>query len=154
MKKTCLIVVLFFAGSLAHADDPFAGVWVMKASASKYTGERPKVMRIVMESTPGGVHYRSETTHANDRITIAEYSADYEGSLALVTGTGGVLPPVMLKRVDANTVKASYLRGLQVVATSTRVLSRHGDVMTITTTSNNSEGHVVTNIGVYGRKGQ
>jgi len=59
--------------------------------------------------------------------------------------------PVSLKRIDRNTVEASYLRGRQVVATSRRVVSKDGRTMTITTTSPDKDGKTVTNVGVYER---
>jgi hypothetical protein len=63
----------------------------------------------------------------------------------------GLLLPVSLKRVDSNTVEASYMRGFQVVATSRRVISKDGLVMTVTTTSKDKDGNNVTNIGIYDR---
>lgn len=57
--------------------------------------------------------------------------------------------PVSLKRIDANTVEAHYMKSLEVVATSRRVVSKDGRVMTVTTTSKDKAGVSVTNVGVY-----
>jgi hypothetical protein len=67
-------------------------------------------------------------------------------------GTHGILLPVSLKRIAPNAVVASYTRGLQVVATSRRVVSNDGRVMTVTTVSRDRTGKTVTNIGVYERQ--
>jgi hypothetical protein len=66
-----------------------------------------------------------------------------------VMGSGGLLLPVSLKRLDANTVVATYKRGGQVVAISRRVVSKDGRKMTITTNSPDQLGKNVRSIGVY-----
>jgi hypothetical protein len=146
-------ILAMLTTSIAIADnDPFIGTWSMNVSASKYAANQlPKAMRIVMELAPEGVHYRSETTHVNDRTTVAEYVADYDGKLAMVVGSAGVMAPITLKRIDANTVDASYVKGMQVVATSRRELSKDGRIMTITTVTYDDRRHATTNVGVYER---
>ncbi len=69
----------------------------------------------------------------------------------MVMGTNGLLTPVALKRLTSNIVVAFYKRGFQVIATSRREVSGDGRTMTITTTSADRDGKVVTNIGVYER---
>ena len=66
-----------------------------------------------------------------------------------MVAAGGLMAPVSLQRLDERTVVASYKRGMQVVATSRRVVSRNGRVMTITTVSPDKDGRSVTNVGVY-----
>lgn len=108
-------------------------------------------MVIEMEKVGDGIRYRSRTTLANGRSTQAEYTAEYNGKETIVMGAAGMLAPVSLKRVDSNTVVASYSRALQVVATSRRVVSKNGRVLTVTTVSKDSGGNTVTNTGVYDR---
>jgi len=130
--------------------DPFAGIWRLNAQKSRYPrGECPKSMVIVMESAGEGIRYRSETSYANGNSSRAEYNAAYYGKEAIVMGSAGLLLPVSLSRPDTNTVVAKYHRGLQVVATSRRVVSKDGRTMTITTVSPNKSGKNVTSIGVY-----
>lgn len=130
--------------------DPFAGAWKLNVEKSTYPpGACPKQMIIVMETAGEGVNYRSETLYENGSLARAQYTADYSGKEAMVTGNAGVLLPVSLKKIDDNTVIASYKRGFQVVATSRRTLSPDGHVMTITTTSADKTGKTVTSIGVY-----
>ena len=56
-----------------------------------------------------------------------------------------------LKRVDTRTVEATYQRYQKTVATSTRVLSKNGKTMTVTTVSKDKPGKIVANVGVYVR---
>lgn len=154
MKK--LLASLAFSVLLAFeilaASDPFVGTWTLNLRKSKYPpGTAPKGMVIQMEPVADGIQYHSETTGANGQISQSDYIASYDGKEATVKGKVGLLLPVSLKRIDPYTVEASYVRGLKVVATSRRVVSKDGRVMTITTISKDKDGKSVTNVGVYER---
>ena len=149
----CLLVSATLSASFALGDtDPFGGVWILKVQQSRYAdGDCPKRMRIEMESVVEGVRYRSETIDKNGTSRRAEYTAGYDGREAIVTGTAGLMLPVSLKRLNSHVIVASYWRGLQVIATSRRVVSSDGRLMTITTVSRDRKGKLVTNVGVYER---
>ena len=152
MKKTALILfaVTLLLSAAAAATDPFTGKWILNVGKSKYPPNTcPKKMVIEMEPTEKGIRYRSDTTYANGNSTYSQYTADYNGKQVIVMGSRGMMYPVFLKRIDARTVVASYTKGLQVVATSRRVVSKNGRVMTVTTTSKGDDGKSVTNVGVY-----
>ena len=143
-------ILPIIAATPACDHDPFAGVWQLNPQKSKYPGATcPKRMVIVMACAGNGVRYRSETTYADGHASRSEYTASYDGKEAIVMGSGGLLLPVSLKRLDTGTVVASYMRGMQVVATSHRVVSRDGRLMTITTISPDRSGKKITTIGVY-----
>lgn len=138
------------AATPACDHDPFAGTWQLSPQKSRYPGATcPKRMVIVMACAGNGVRYRSETTYADGHASRSEYNASYDGREAIVMGSGGLLLPVSLKRLDAYTVVASYKRGGQVVATSRRVVSKDGRKMTITTNSPDPLSKNVLSIGVY-----
>lgn len=59
--------------------------------------------------------------------------------------------PVTLRRIDAHTVVATYTKEMVVVATSKRIVSKDGRIMTITTTSKSASGKATTTVGVYER---
>lgn len=149
----CALTAVALSVPLVYgATDPFVGTWRLNVRQSRYApGACPKRMVIEMEAAGDGIRYRSETTHANGNSSRSEYTAEYNGKEAIVTGTNGLMTPVSLKRVERNVVVASYMRALQVLATSRRVVSGGGRVMTITTVSKTREGKVVTNVGVYDR---
>jgi hypothetical protein len=154
MKMHMSILLLAFLATNAMAsDDPFVGKWVLDVKRSEYpAGSCPKTMVIEMETVGRGVRYKSDAVYANGRTAHSEYTADYDGNQAIVMGTRGMMLPVFLKRIDSNTVVASYTKSLQIVATSRRVISEDKRFMTVTTTSKNSSGESVTTIGVYRRQ--
>ena len=150
-RYCAIAVLLLLATGMASAlTDPFVGRWVLNPGLSKYpSGTCPRRMVIEMESAGNGIHYRSETKYANGVTAHSEYTADYNGKQSLVVGNRGMLFPVSLKRSNSHLVLASYTQGLQVVATSRRVVSKDGRRMTITTMSKNGGGADVLTVGVY-----
>jgi len=108
-------------------------------------------MTIEMTAAEHGIHYHSKTVWANGTASDADYTSGYDGQPAIVRGNRGMLLPVSLKRLGPKEVIATYIRGLQTVAVSRRVLSANGRVMTVTTTSWDESGKVLTNVGVYNR---
>lgn len=149
-KTTCILILAALATSAMGSPDPFVGKWVLDVRRSTYpAGTCPKSMVIEMEATSRGVRYRSDATFVNGRKVHSEYTADYGGNQAIVMGAHGMMLPVFLRRIDSRTVVASYTSALVVVATSRRVVSEDGRVMTINTTSKDLSGKSVKTIGVY-----
>jgi hypothetical protein len=133
------------------APDPFLGMWILDVRASHYSGNTcPKEMSIEMTREARGVHYHSHTVPRTGEPFDVDYTADYDGKPAMVTGSKGILLPVSLEREGAATI-ATYRAAFQVAATSRRVLSADNNTMTITTLSHDSMGSAVTNVGVYRR---
>jgi hypothetical protein len=151
MKKTTSILFMaILMTSAAASTDPFIGKWVLDVRRSEYpVGSCPKSMVIEMEAVGRGVRYRSDATYANGGTIHSEYTADYDGNQALVMGARGMMLPVFLKRINTRTVVASYTKVLQVVATSRRVVSEDGRIMTITTISKGESGKSLKTVGVY-----
>jgi len=134
------------------AADPFLGKWLLDVKHSKYAaGLCPAQMTIEMSAADHGTHYHSKTVWSNGSASDADYTSYYDGQPVMVRGNRGMLLPVSLKRLGPNEVMATYIRGLQTVAISRRVLSSNGRVMTVTTTSWDESGKVLTNVGVYKR---
>ena len=150
-RYCAVAVILLLATAMASAfTDPFVGRWVLNPGLSKYpSGTCPRRMVIEMESAGDGVHYRSDATYANGVTAHSEYTADYNSKQTLVMEKHGMLLPVSLKRSNSHLVLASSTKGLQVVATSRRVVPKDGQRMTITTISKDRTGADVMTVGVY-----
>jgi hypothetical protein len=146
----CFLVTSFIRGA-ELAPDLFLGKWILDPQASHYAGNScPKQMTIEMTREARGVHYQSHTVSSTGDISDVEYTAEYDRRPVMVTGTRGILLPVSLDQKDGMVV-ATYRNAFQVAATSQRSLSGDNNTMTITTTSQNSMGTNVTNVGVYKR---
>jgi len=150
-----LAAVLVFVTTTMASSDPFVGRWALVPGHSKYAaGTCPKSMVIDMQTMGAGVRYWSDTTYPNGQNAHVNYTADYNGKQALVTGSHGLLLPVSLKRIDSHTIVASYYKSFQVVATSRRVISGSGRRMTITTVSKDRSGKSVIAVGVYRKQSE
>ena len=151
--SACVIAALL--GSLyaptAPAEDLFAGTWELRPEESKYLhGDLPESMTIRLESSEQGEHYISRTVRQNKQVATAEYTAAYDGSLAMVLGDAGLLAPVSLRRIDDYTVEATYQRAFHVVARTRRVISSDGLTMTLATTDGGTNGDV--NVSVFKKR--
>jgi hypothetical protein len=145
-------VAVLLSPAILHAADPFLGKWSLDVKRSRYpVGACPKEMTIEMAKAEHGVHYHSETRLTSGGSIRADYTAEYDGKAVIVIGARGMLLPVSLKRAGPNVVIATYTSGFQTVATSRRIVSADGGVMTITTTSRDGAGKAVTHVGVYQR---
>ncbi|WP_047486769.1 hypothetical protein [Terriglobus sp. TAA 43] len=145
----CIALFPAYLWGASTTADPFLGRWVLDVRTSHYAAKTcPKSMTIEMTQAQRGVHYQSHTEPAVGEAFDVEYTADYDGKPAIVTGSKGILLPVSLQR-KGDAVIATYRNAFQIAATSQRVLSDHDHTMTITTVSYDSAGNAVTNVGVY-----
>ena len=153
MNFTAIAMIAVLALPAARAgEDSFVGTWNLDVQQSQYRkDDLPREAQLRFETIAEGVHYTSRTTFQDGAVLTAEYTADYEGHLAMVYGTRGFLAPVSLKRIDAHTLQADYQRGLRTVASSRIVLSADAGTLTVTTTSMTREGKSNVHLGVYRR---
>lgn len=139
---------------MAPAEDAFAGTWELRAADSNYaSGEIPESMTIRLQPAEEGEHYFSRTVGRNKRVSTAEYTAAYDGRLAMVVGDSGLLAPVSLRRIDARTIESTYQRAFHVVARTLRVISADGHTMTVATTTNEAAKDAV-NVSVFKKRPQ
>ena len=157
MKRSGRFVLVFWTALLSgqikvQSGDPFLGNWKLDVAQSQYpTGALPRSMTIEMTPAGDAVHYHSETVSEKGAVSHADYVAGYDGKAVIVAGSHGLLLPIAIRRPGADTVIATYLRGLDVVATSRRVVSEKGALMIITTVWQDAAGKEVTSIGIYRR---
>jgi hypothetical protein len=148
--RNFVAIALFLSTVSLLAEDPFLGRWALDVQRSKYSaGTAPKQMTIEMSAAGHGIRYHSETQFSGGRTISADYTAEYDGKPVIVLSARGMLLPVSLKRTAPRVVVATYTSGFQIAATSRRVISANGRVMTVTTTSRDASGKSVTNIGIY-----
>lgn len=143
--------MVFLSPVFLYASDPFTGTWKLDVGRSRYTGACPKQMTITMTAKGNGVHYHSETLWSSGRPLVTDYTAAYDEKPATVTASQGAMLPVSLRRTASNSVTAMYKRGTTAIATSRRVISPDGKVMTITTVAADATGKKLVNVGVYQR---
>ncbi len=137
---------------LAQGTDPAAGTWELNLAKSKFSpGPPPKSQTRTYEVTGADVKYTLKGIDAEGKPTLVQYSAKYDGKDYPVTGSQD-FDAIALKRVDAVTAQATLKKGGKVAQTGTRVVSKDGKTLTLTTTGKDAKGQAVNNVLVFDKR--
>jgi hypothetical protein len=133
----------------AQGTDPAAGTWELNLAKSKFSpGPAPKSQTRTYEVTGADVKYTLKGIDADGKPTLVQYTAKYDGKDYPVTGSQD-FDTISLKRVDAVTAQATLKKGGKMVQTATRVVSKDGKALTLTTIGTNAKGQPVNNVLVF-----
>jgi hypothetical protein len=136
-------------GLSAQAADPASGTWELNLAKSKFSpGPAPKSLTRTYEVTGGVIKYSLNGTDADGKPTSMQYTAKSDGKDYPVTGSKD-FDAISLRQVDASTMEATLKKGGKAVQTSTRVLSKDGKTLTLTTKGTNAKGQKVDNLMVF-----
>jgi hypothetical protein len=136
----------------AQATDPASGTWELNLAKSKFSpGPAPKSQTRSYAVTGADVKYTLKGIDAEGKPTLVQYTAKYDGKDYPVTGAQD-FDAIALKRVDAVTAQATLKKGGKVTQTATRVVSKDGKTLTLTTTGTNVKGQAVNNVLVFDKR--
>jgi len=88
---------------------------------------------------------------ADGRSINVEYTGAYDGKDYPVAGNPNV-ETIAQERVDNYTAKTTTKRNGKITATSTRVISKDGKMMTITSTGTNEKGIAYNDVLVFHKR--
>ena len=83
--------------------------------------------------------------------TAAEFTINYDGKDRPMTGNPDA-DTLSLKRVDALTTEFTQKRAGKVVMTGTRIISRDGKTMTITTKGTDATGRTINDVAAFEKR--
>jgi hypothetical protein len=147
-----LFLVLFGIQPRAQSNDPVVGTWVLNVAKSKFNpGPAPKSEERTYAVAGSEIKATSKGVDGDGKPTSATWTVVYDGKERALTGVDDA-DMLSLKRVDANTTEFTEKRAGKVVLTGTRVVSKDGKTLTITTKGTNAKGQKVDNVTVYNRK--
>jgi len=136
----------------AQATDPASGTWELNLAKSKFSpGPPPKSQTRRFEVTGADVKYTLKGIDAEGKPTLVQYTAKYDGKDYPVSGSQD-FDAISLKRVDAGTAQATLKKGGKVIQTATRVVSKDGKTLTLTTIGTNAKGQAVNNVLVFDKR--
>jgi hypothetical protein len=163
----------------AEAADPAIGTWELNLAKSRYEpGPAPKsqtrtyevpvaittlrvsgmdsegratIVDYPVPRASGVVKMSAKGVGADGKPTLMEYTAAYDGKDYVFAGNPNA-DTISLKRIDDFTVEATTKRAGKVVTTGTRVISKDGKVMTITSKGSNAAGQTVSNTLVFDKR--
>lgn len=132
--------------------DPVLGTWKLNVAKSTFAGGRGPSSQIVkFEKAGRGTAVTSEVVGPDGRVTRTSYTAFYDGKRHPILGTPSA-DSVSFKRIDAWTVERTDTKAGRFTATVTRVLSKDGKVLTVTTKAFDGQGRAVVGITIYDRQ--
>ena len=136
----------------AQTADPLVGTWELSIAKSKYSpGPAPKSQTRTYVVAGQDIKATSKGVDADGKPTSAEWTVNYDGKDRPATGFAD-LDALSLKRIDAFTVEFTQKKAGKVVATGTRVISKDGKVMTITTKGTNATGQAFNDVQVFEKR--
>ena len=138
---------------LAQAADPQVGTWKINLAKSKYRpGPAPKSGITKIEAVGAGTRVIVDQGQADGSMRHWEFTANYDGKDAAVTGNNPDADTVARTRVNANTAKTVSKKGGKVTTSQTSTVSSDGKTRTVTTTGTNAAGKPVNNVAVYDKQ--
>jgi len=143
----------FAAIGHAQSPNPHVGTWkgnIAKSKAAPGTASQSTTTKI--EAAGAGIHVVADTVYVDGTKRHWEFTANYDGKDAAITGNGPYGDSVALTRVDANTSRSVYKNHGTVTVTQTAAVSADGKTRTVTAKGKNVLGQTIDNVTVYDRQ--
>ena len=154
LKTILLGAVLAAAGvvSAAGAADPVVGSWTLNVAKSTFSpGPAPKSQTRTYSVDADGVSVSVTGALADGTAISQESTFKYDGRAYAMKGAADY-DAISLRQVNANTVKSIMMKAGKPVGTTTRTISAHGKVLTLSTKATDANGKPYDNTAVYDRK--
>jgi hypothetical protein len=134
IMEAMLVLVLVFGGSLAAAENPFAGTWKLNPAKSKFTGDTMK-----FEKTPTGA---IKWTGSGMTYTFNVDGKEYTGPFG---------EAIVWKQIDDHTWETISKRKGILLSTDTSKVSSDGKTMTVVSKGTKPNGETFQDTTVYER---
>jgi hypothetical protein len=124
------------------------GTWRLDVDKSRYfPGPPPRSETRTYVRDAQGVKGTIRREHADGRVEVIEYRADYDHDYPVAGATG--YDSLRLKRIDTHTAEAVLSHAGRVFGTASRVISRDGATLTIEFRRGDDDGLLVNNVTVF-----
>jgi hypothetical protein len=146
------IISVFAAGSALAAGDPAVGTWTLNGAKSHFSkGHGLKSETRTYTEGADGTSL-SISGIAEDGSTITQSATwKYDGKDYPVMGWKNA-DTISLTKVNGSTVTSTLKSAGKPVATTTRTISGHGKILTLTTKSSDDKGHKYTDVDVFDKQ--
>jgi hypothetical protein len=138
--------------SAADTPDPAVGTWTLNLEKSKFSpGPAPKSSTRTYAQTADGLSMSVDGVNA-DGSTISQKSTfKYDGKDYPISGSADY-DTLTLKRVNGSTVSSKQKLAGKVVGHTTRSISAHGKVLTLSSKGKMAGGTSFHNVAVYDKQ--
>jgi hypothetical protein len=147
------ILAVGAAGAVSAATaDPVVGTWTLNLDKSKFNpGPGPKSQTRVYAQTADGISMKVIGTAADGSAISSESNYKYDGKDYPITGAPNY-DTLALKRVNGSTVKSTQKLKGKIVGTTTRTVSGHGKVLTLTSKGTDVKGVSFNDVSVFDKQ--
>jgi hypothetical protein len=147
-----VLATLVIVHLTAQAADPLVGTWELSIAKSTYNpGPAPTSETRTYVVAGQEIQATSNGVSADGTPTSGQWTVNYDGKDRPLAGSP-VADTLSLKRIDAFTAEFTQKKAGKVVATGTRVISKDGKVMTITTEGTNAKGQAFKDVEVFDKR--
>lgn len=155
LLKTMLVgAVLGVAGVAvgAAAADPVVGTWTLNVAKSTFNpGPALKSETRTYIQSDDGISVTVNGVRADGSALSQQSTFKYDNKAYLWSGSADN-DSVSLKRVNGSTVTAVLMKAGKKVGTSTRTISGHGKVLTLSSKVTDADGKANTNVLVFDKQ--
>lgn len=136
----------------AQQTDPVVGTWKLNVAKSTFPGGRaPASQTVTFTKAARGTAVLSQAVGADGRVVRSSYTAIYDGKRHPIAGSPSA-DSVAFRRIDAWTVERTDTKAGKFTAQVTRVLSKDGKTLTVTTRAFDGLGRSVVGVTIYERQ--
>jgi hypothetical protein len=136
----------------AGAPDPVLGTWTLNLAKSKFIpGPAPKSTTRTYTQTAQGTSLTVSGVAADGSPISIQTTYNYDGKDYPYTGSPNY-NSLSLKRVNGSTVKSVLKKDGKIVGSTTRTISAHGKVMTLSTKATDVKGVAHDEVAVYDKQ--
>lgn len=136
----------------AAPHDPVVGTWTLNSAKSKFTpGPAPKSLTRTYAASADGTTLTIAGVAADGSPISMHTTFKYDGKDYPYSGSPNY-DTLSLKRVNATTVKSVLKKDGKVIGQTTRTLSGHGKVMTLSSKGTNAKGVPFNDVTVFDRQ--
>jgi hypothetical protein len=143
------IAITVGSGVQAQTPKGLEGTWTLNVAKSKFNpGPPPKSMKVTYAPAGEGVKISVDVTWAAGESQHWEMSGKYDGKDNPVTGNPAA-DTAAFKLVNDHTGESTFMKDGKVTATNTRVLSKDGKTLTITSKGTTPDGKPRNDVQVF-----
>jgi len=136
----------------ATAPDAVIGTWTLNVAKSTFSpGPAPKSQTRTYAASADGTTLTLNGVGADGSAMSQQSTFKYDGKSYPMTGSSDY-DAIALKRVNGSTVKSTMMKAGKQVGTTTRSISAHGKVLTLSSKFTGADGKTYNNVAVYDKQ--
>jgi hypothetical protein len=140
------------ATAFAATADPAIGTWTLNVEKSKFTpGPAPKSATRTYAQTADGIALTFSGVAADGSATSGKSTFKYDGKDYAISGSSDY-DTLAVKRVNGSTTKTVLKKDGKIIGHTTRTVTSHGKVLTLSSKGKDAKGAAVSQVAVYDKQ--